>query len=422
MMLVHPRIWRHLAVTAALAAALCALSSLSSSLSEGAQAAQATEPIKIGISIAQSPPGSVVQGTQVRDGLEIVKDMVNKSGGVLGRQIQLVYEDNQGVPEKGRAATEKLITRDKVVAVTGAHQSSVCLAEIEVAKRYNTPYVNTNCWSDDVRIKGYPQVFNPSNYNSRVAAAMADTIAKLGLKRVVAFAENTDYGIGQAKAVGEALKQKAPGVQYRFETLDRAGKDFTPAVLPLRANPPDAVLTMMLPPAAYIVMNQLYEQGVAPTAKTWLYDGAGLADYPDFWQNVKEAGKYMLNFALYHPQMKVPQLGPEVGRAYQQRTKNEPNRLIFQAADSLLVLVDAMKQTKSTDANVLIKAMETMKFTGTRGEYQYSREPGVKFHQWVDIPYVTYQLTEVNQPVSKTTLLEGPGMPLDPSKLLKPAK
>src|SRR5690242_17881562 len=110
------------------------------------------DPISVGISIAQSPPGSVVQGTQVRDGLEIVKDMVNAKGGVLGRPIKLIYEDNQGIPEKGRAATEKLITKDKVVALTGGHQSSVCLAEIEVAHRYHVPYINTNCWSDDIRL------------------------------------------------------------------------------------------------------------------------------------------------------------------------------------------------------------------------------------------------------------------------------
>ena len=102
-----------------------------------AAGAFAQEPISVGVSIAQSPPGSVVQGTQVKDGLEIVKDMVNARGGVNGRKIQLVYEDNQGIPEKGRAATEKLISKDKVVAIVGGHQSSVCLAEIEVAHRLN---------------------------------------------------------------------------------------------------------------------------------------------------------------------------------------------------------------------------------------------------------------------------------------------
>jgi branched-chain amino acid transport system substrate-binding protein len=385
-------------------------------------AAISAEPIPIGISIAQSPPGSVVQGVQVKDGVEIIKDMINAKGGVLGRPIKLVYEDNQGIPEKGRAATEKLISKDKVVAIAGGHQSSVCLAEIEVAHRNNVPYINTNCWSDDVRKKGYAEVFNPANYNTRVSTAMAETIGAMGVKRVVAFAENTDYGIGQAKLMAELIKQKAPQVNFKYETLDRAGKDFTPAILALRANPPDMVINIMLPPAAYILMNQLYEQGVAPSSKTWLYDGAGIADYPDFWQNVKDAGKYMVSFALYHPQMPIPKLGQDMAAEYTKRTKNEPNRLVFQAADSLLLIVDAIRQSKSTDPAALVKTMQSMKFEGVRGAFQFSRQPGYAFQQWVDIPYVNYQLTDVNQPLSKTNLIQAPGQALDVKKLQKPAK
>ena len=377
----------------------------------------AQEPISIGISIAQSPPGSVVQGVQVKDGVEIMKDMINAKGGVLGRKIQLVYEDNQGVPEKGRAATEKLISKDHVVAITGGHQSSVCLAEIEVAHRYEVPYVNTNCWSDDIRKKGYPEVFNPSNYNSRVATAMAETIAAMKVKSVVAFAENTDYGIGQAKALGDQLKAKSPNVHYKYETLDRAAKDFPPAVLALRANPPEMIATIMLPPAAYILMNQLYEQGVAPSAKTWFYDGAGIADYPDFWQNVKDAGKYMVSFGLYHPAMSVPPIGKQMAAEYTKRTKGEPNRLIFQAADSLLLIAEAIKQAKSTDPKAITKALQTIKFSGVRGPFTLGKETGVGYQQWVDIPYVTFQLTDVNQPVSKSNLVQEPGKALSVGKL-----
>jgi branched-chain amino acid transport system substrate-binding protein len=385
-----------------------------------AAGAFAADPIAIGVSIAQSPPGSVVQGTQVKDGLEIVKDIVNKQGGVLGRPVKLIYEDDQGIPEKGRAAAEKLITSDKVVAVTGGHQSSVCLAAIEVAHRYGVPYVNTNCWSDDVRKKGYPEVFNPGNYNTRVSMAMAETIAAMKVKNVIAFAENTDYGIGQAKLLAEFVKEKSPGTSFKYETLDRAGKDFTPAVLALRANPPDMVINVMLPPAAYILMNQLYEQGVAPSPKTWSYDGAGIADYPDFWQNVKDAGKGMISFGLYHPKMPQPELGRQVAAEYQKRAKSEPNRLIFQAADSLLLIVDAIKDAKSTDPKAIEAALRKMKFTGVRGTFQFSDKPGYSFQQWVDIPYVNYQLTAVNQKVSDSNLIQGPGQPLDVNKLQKP--
>jgi branched-chain amino acid transport system substrate-binding protein len=384
--------------------------------------ASAADPILIGVSLTQSPPGSVVQGTQVKDGMEILKDMVNAKGGVLGRPIKLLYEDNQGIPEKGRAATEKLITSDKVVAMAGGHQSSVCLAEIEVAHRYKVPYVNTNCWSDDVRKPGYPEVFNTSPYNTLVSSSMATTLQAMKVKRVVAFAENTDYGIGQAKLTGELLKAQAPGIEYKYETLDRSSKDFTAAVLPLRANPPDVIVLSMLPPAAYLVMNQIYEQGVAPSPKTILYDGSGLADYPDFWQNVKEGGKYMLSFALYHPQMKQTKMALDVAAEYKKRTGGEVNRLVLQAADSLELILQGIQAAKSTDSDKLIKAMQTMKFDSIRGISNFSTKPGYSFQQWLDIPFVNYEMTAEKQPVGQTVMIQAPGQKFDPAKIIRPTK
>jgi branched-chain amino acid transport system substrate-binding protein len=169
--------------------------------------------------------------------------------------------------------------------------------------------------------------------------------------------------------------------------------------------------------AAYILMNQLYEQGVAPSAKTWMYDGAGIADYPDFWQNVKDAGKGMISFGLYHPKMPIPDIGKQVAAEYTKRTKGEPNRLIFQAADSLLLIVEAIRQAKSTEPKALTAALQKIKFSGVRGTFEFGKQPGNTFQQWVDIPYVNYQLTEVNQPVSKSNLIQGPGQPLDVKKL-----
>ncbi len=380
----------------------------------------AVEPILIGLSITRSPPGSVIQGTQIKDAMEIYADMINAKGGLLGRPVKLVIEDNQGLPEKGRSAVEKLITKDKVVAITGSHQSSVCLSEIEVAHRYQTPYVNTNCWADSVRVKGYPEVINTSPYNFVVADSMAETLKAMKVKRVVAFAENTDYGIGLAKGVGEALKRKGATVDYKFETLDRSSKDFTPAILALKANPPDVIVMTMLPPAAYIALNQLYEQGVAPSPKTLVYDGAGMADYPDFWQNVKEAGKYMMTIGMYHPDMKMNELSKQIAVEYKKRTNNDPNRLIYQAVDSLLVITEAIRQAGTTDSAKLLDVMRKSKFDGARGVMVFDSTPGVSYQQWAAIPYVNYQLTDVNQAVGKTTLLQSPGTEFNVQKITMP--
>ena len=51
---------------------------------------------------------------------------------------------------------------------------------------------------------------------------------------------------------------------------------------------------------------------------------------------------------------------------------------------------------------------------------KFDSTPGIGFQQWLDIPYVNYQLTDVNQIVGKTSLIQGPGMPLNITKLQRP--
>jgi branched-chain amino acid transport system substrate-binding protein len=282
------------------------------------------------------------------------------------------------------------------------------------------PYINTNGWSDVIREKGYPEVFNPGNYNSRVAIAVADTMKSLGAKNVVAFCENTDYAVGLAKLIGAQIAERTQGISYKYETLDRASKDYLPAILPLKANPPDVIVEILLPPGAYILLNQLNEQGVAPTAKTMIYDASGIADYPDFWQNVGDAAKNMLVFGLYHPKMPMPELGKKVAADYTAKVKADPNRLLFQAADSLFLVAEAIKAAKSTKADDMIKALEGMKWSGTRGEVSFSNEKsGFKYHQWLDVPYVTFQITAVKQPVADMKLVQDPGKALDLSRVEK---
>jgi branched-chain amino acid transport system substrate-binding protein len=374
-------------------------------------AAADEHPIPIGLSLTQSPPGSIIQGTEVLRGHEIARDLINEEG-VLGRKIELHVQDSQGIPERGRAAVERLIEREGVVALSGQHQSSVCLAEIEVAHRANIPYMNTNCWSDDVRKAGYEEVFSPNIYNSRVALAMGEAIAQIGdIGSIHALAENTDWGIGQAEALGAYLKENAPDIDYRHDLLDREADDFTPIVQRIRSDKPDMVVMIMLPPAAYIVMNQLAEQGVVPSEDTWLFEGGGLFSYPDFWDNVRDAAVNTIYFDLYHPDMPLSDFGQRVRDEYIARHDGTPSRLVFQSADSLLLLAEAMRQAGTTDADAVIETLQNIELEGTRGTITFASEPGVLFQQWVDTPYVTFQVTELDQKLEQTTFVSAPGTP-----------
>ncbi len=367
-------------------------------------------PIPIGLSLTQSPPGAVIQGEEVLRGHLIARDIINEEG-VLDREIELHVQDSQGIPERGRSAVERLIERVGVVALSGQHQSSVCLAEIDVANRHNIPYMNTNCWSDDVRAAGYPQVFNPNIYNSRVAEAMGEAIAQLeGIESIHALAENTDWGIGQAEELGKYLAEHAPDIAYRHDLLDREAEDFTPVVQRIRSDQPDMVVAIMLPPAAYILMNQLAEQGVVPSDDTWLFEGGGLFSYPDFWDNVRDSAVNTIFFDLYHPEMPLSAFGERVRDEYVERYDGTPSRLVFQAADSLLLIAEAIRIAGSTDGDAMIEALQGIELEGSRGVITFSDEPGVLYQQWVDTPYVTFQVTELDQALEDTVFVSAPGV------------
>lgn len=380
--------------------------------------ALAADTIPIGVLVTQSPPGSVIQGTQVLKGLHIAQKIINDNGGVLGKKIKLIVEDTSGLPQKARSGAEKLVTQDHVVAITGEHQSSDCLAELPVVHKNHIPFINTNCWSDTVREKGYPEVFNVAPWNARAAAGVADVIKQLHVKSVVAYAENTDWGIGQAKDVAADLKKSAPDISYKYHVINRKSNDFTSNLLPLRSNPPGAVVELALPPAGYLLISQLYGQGIAPSGHTWLIDGGGIADYPNFWKNVSDAGKYLISIAWYHPDMKLTDRGKQILNAYVKEKNKAPGRLVFQAADSLFVIADSIRQAKSTKADAMIKALKNGHFEGTRGKISFAHKPGKTFQQWTGIPYAAYQFTATDQKIADTTLILGPGKPLN-AKLLK---
>src|SRR5262245_50017269 len=74
-------------------------------------------------------------GTSTKNGIDMAIDVVNKSGGVLGKQIRVIVEDDQGKPEEAQTVVTKLITKDQVVALLGEVASSRTLAAAPVAQQ-----------------------------------------------------------------------------------------------------------------------------------------------------------------------------------------------------------------------------------------------------------------------------------------------
>ncbi|MDF2682267.1 MAG: transporter substrate-binding protein [Brevibacillus sp.] len=353
-----------------------------------------TDVIKIGGIGPLTPPGSPVLGEEIQKAMQLAVDDVNQKG-VLGKKLQLFYEDSAGSPEKGQSAMEKLIKKEQVVAIAGEGHSSAALAEIEVAKRDNVPFIVAEAWSDAITEKGYENIFRVAPNNSMFSKRVVEYVEFAGFKNVAILAEDSDWGIGNVDLLKKQLTEK--GIPFKSIVVDRNTKDFVPQLLDMTKDfQPDIILNIMTGVGCYLVVKQAHELGIAPSAKTAMLMGGADAAYPEIWETTGEAAKYLIWQAPYHPKAKFTDLTQPVVKAYEEKNGRKPTYAALHAYDTVLLLADAITRAGSTESAKVIKALEETKLEGTRGTITFPVEKGVDYHNW--LPSLLFmQYTQLNQ-------------------------
>jgi branched-chain amino acid transport system substrate-binding protein len=367
----------------------------------------AQDVIKIGGVAPLSSPGGVETGEALKAGMEIAVEEINAKGGILGKKLELVIGDTGGLPEKGSAVAERLITKDKVVAITGEAHSSVAMAEIEVTHKYGIPIIIGEAWSDRITAKGYPEVFRITVSNSHVYSIAVDWIKEVGFKHVAVIAENSDWGLGLTKIFVDNLKKA--DIKVTSFAAERTVVDFTPQLLQLkRMTPlPDLLINGFTGPGELLMIKQAYELGFAPSKKTALF-GAGMdVLYPGFWETTKEAGVYVLGNPAGLPGIPTTEASERFGAAFKQKHNRVPDAVAMEGYDGIYLIAEAIKNAKSTDSKKIIKALEDMNWVGTRGTVTFFKghEPDWMYHQWPDVPVFVIQYTKLNQNFSEAAIL-----------------
>src|SRR6266851_4660038 len=142
---------------------------------------------------------------------KIAEDDINKAGGVLGKKIQLVIEDNKSNPTEAVATAEKLIQKDKVPVMMGAWSSTLTLAVMPKLMEYGVPMLVETSSSGKITTSGNPWIFRISPTSEMEAKAFAGNVRALGIKKADFLATNNDFGLGASKEFSEMLKGQ--GVQ-----------------------------------------------------------------------------------------------------------------------------------------------------------------------------------------------------------------
>jgi branched-chain amino acid transport system substrate-binding protein len=162
----------------------------------------AQETIKIGVT--EPLTGAfAASGNYVTQGARLAEEEINKAGGVLGKKIQLVIEDNKSNPTEAVATAEKLINSDKVPVMMGAWSSTLTLAVMPKLEEYKVPLLVETSSSGKITTSGNPYVFRISPTSEMEARAFAPFFKKRQINKAEFLASNKDFAHGASKAVCE---------------------------------------------------------------------------------------------------------------------------------------------------------------------------------------------------------------------------
>lgn len=224
--------------------------------------ASAADPIKIGVVTPLSGTYSPI-GQQVRWGLELATKEVNASGGIMGRQIQLLFEDEEANPSVAVQKAEKLFESEKVDFLTGTVNSGSTLAVGQTAERAGKLIATTVSFADSITgDKCSPNVFRVNARAGQQSAALAAWVAKQKPKAKVYFL-GPDYEMGRStvatfKRTIEGLG--ATSVGEVFAPLD--SKDYTQYFGQLRQARPEVLYTSVAGNDTVRLLTQMQDFGL----------------------------------------------------------------------------------------------------------------------------------------------------------------
>lgn len=333
----------------------------------------AQEPIRIGVT--QPLTGAfAASGNYVAQGAKIAEDHVNAAGGVLGRKIQLVVEDNKSNPTEAVATAEKLIVKDKVPVMMGAWSSTLTLAVMPKLMEYGVPMLVETSSSGKITTSGNPWIFRISPTSEMEARAFTPMVKALGIKKADFLSTNNDFGLGAAKEFSDMLK--ANGVQIGvMETMDPKATDFSAQLAKIKASGGDTVFVTTAVEQITLILKQAKEQQLKARIIT-----TGGSNSPD--QLIQQAGDaangsmHLVFFTPWFPDaVKNPELAKKFVADWNAR-KHHVGGLTegFRGWDGVMTIVEAIKAAGKPDPAAIQKALWNVKVKGINGDIAFIKQ------------------------------------------------
>lgn len=301
-------------------------------------------------------------GQSNHNGVMMAADEINAAGGVNGRKIKVLTEDDQSKTEEAANAVTKLISQNSVSAILGEVASSASIAAAPICQSNKVPMITPSSTNDDVTKKGdyiFRTCFTDSYQGENIAKYVAQ---QLHFKRAAILTDvKNDYSTGLTRVITQTFTQLG-GQIVGNQSYSNGDSDFRSQLTAIKGMNPEVIFV----PGYYTDIGQIAQQARDLGITVPLAGGDG-------WESPKliEIGGKALEGCFYTNHYFYGDPSPMVRnfvQRYKDRYGQTPDAMAALGYDAMKVLADAMKRAKKLDGPSLRDAIaQTKGFQGVTG-------------------------------------------------------
>lgn len=318
--------------------------------------------IKIGVYVDLTGQTSAF-GQSSKNGIQLAVDEINAAGGVAGKKLEVIVEDDQGRPEQAKTVVSKLVNQDKVQVIIGEATSTNSLAAAPVAQEAKIPMISHASTNEGVTKVG-DYIFRICFIDSFQGSVMAKFAAN-NLKAKTA-AIIGDVNSTYSKGLTEVFEQeftKLGGKIINKQSYTQNDPDFKGQLTTIRALNPDVIYIPGYYGQVGIIAKQARELGMTMP----LLGGDGW-DAPEIWKLGGEGLKNTFISNHYASDNPAPEVQNFVNN-YKAKYGTPPDSMAVLGFDSIKVLADAIKRANGADSDKLREALaQTKDFPAVTGK------------------------------------------------------
>lgn len=349
--------------------------------STGRRAAAQAREVKIGFLLPLTG-GFAEAGQLNKKAVEMAVDEINQAGGVksLGGAKLVALFGNSSTVDEANTETERLLAREKVIAIIGAYSSGATISSSVIAERASIPYLVPNALADEITGRGLKYVFKSVPHFSQFAINGGEMVRDLSkkagveVKTACLVRENNFFG----NVVGREFAKHMPMFNIRIITdniFPSNPTTFEDVILKLKQDGPDVVFAAGEPSSITLLFQQLTELKYWPKLG-WVGTGGGYSN-PITWKNLGKLANGLIAVNDWFPDIKRPGAA-EVNARFKARTGVDMLGNANTTYAGVHIFYAALEKAGSTEGAKIRDALAALDLTSGVPMFMYER---VKFDQ-----------------------------------------